>query len=89
MMKVFSEMVTLSCKYKFSWKKFVGLVCDNALAMVGRKNGVAAICYKPHQKAVYTKSLKMAHIMSTVVKTVNIIHASALNHRQFVGLLEE
>jgi hypothetical protein len=31
----------------------------------------------------------MTQVMDTVVKTVSLIHASALNHREFVALLGE
>lgn len=33
--------------------------------------------------------LKMNHVVDVVTKTVNLIRARALNHRQFVALLEE
>jgi hypothetical protein len=42
-----------------------------------------------HYEALYAKGLKIDCIMDTGVKIVNIIHASALNHFEFVGLLEE
>jgi hypothetical protein len=42
-----------------------------------------------HQERLCAKSLKMTHIMDIAVKTVNFIHASALNHCEFVALLGE
>jgi hypothetical protein len=42
-----------------------------------------------HQQALCAKSLKMNHVMGTVIKTVNFICASALNYREFVAFLEE
>jgi hypothetical protein len=42
-----------------------------------------------HQEALSAKSLKVTHVMDTVVKTVNFNLACALNHREFVALLGE
>jgi hypothetical protein len=42
-----------------------------------------------HQQALCAKSLKMNHVTDTAIKTVNVIRASALNHREFVAFLEK
>jgi hypothetical protein len=85
-------------------EKMVGFVSDGAPAMIGKSNGVQQnkkikefegktyfFCRHCilHQEALCAKSLKMTHVMGTVVKTVNFIRACALNHREFVALLGE
>ncbi|KAM4043630.1 general transcription factor II-I repeat domain-containing protein 2B-like [Anomaloglossus baeobatrachus] len=42
-----------------------------------------------HQEALCKSVLKISHVVDVVTKTVNFIRARALNHRQFVALLEE
>lgn len=42
-----------------------------------------------HHEALCCKSLKMNHIMQVVVRTVNLIRARGLNHRQFDSLLSD
>uniref|UniRef100_A0A669BDA4 SPIN-DOC-like zinc-finger domain-containing protein n=1 Tax=Oreochromis niloticus TaxID=8128 RepID=A0A669BDA4_ORENI len=42
-----------------------------------------------HQEVLCKIVLKMDHIVDVVTKTVNFIRARALNHRQFIALLEE
>jgi hypothetical protein len=41
-----------------------------------------------HQQALCIKSLKMKHVMDTVITAPNFIRASAINHRESVALLE-
>jgi hypothetical protein len=41
------------------------------------------------QEALCAKSLKNDHFLDTIIKTVNFIRASALNHLEFVPLPEE
>ena len=42
-----------------------------------------------HQQALCKSVLKLSHVVDVVTTTVNFIRARALNHRQFVSLLEE
>lgn len=42
-----------------------------------------------HQEVLCKIVLKMDHVVDVVTKTVNFIRARALNHRQFIALLEE
>lgn len=42
-----------------------------------------------HQRVLCRSVLKLNHVIDVVTKTVNFIRARALNHRQFVALLEE
>ncbi|XP_026582021.1 general transcription factor II-I repeat domain-containing protein 2A-like, partial [Pseudonaja textilis] len=42
-----------------------------------------------HQEVLCRSVLKMNYVVDVVTKTVNFIRARALNHRQFVALLEE
>ena len=42
-----------------------------------------------HQNVLCKSVLKLNHVIDVITKTVNFIRARALNHRQFVSLLEE
>ncbi|XP_034452049.1 general transcription factor II-I repeat domain-containing protein 2A-like [Hippoglossus hippoglossus] len=42
-----------------------------------------------HQEVLYKSVLKINHVTDVVTKLVNFIRTRALNHRQFVALLEE
>ncbi|XP_042238726.1 general transcription factor II-I repeat domain-containing protein 2B-like [Homarus americanus] len=42
-----------------------------------------------HQEVLCKSVLNLSHVVDTVVKVVNYIRASGLNHRQFITLLED
>lgn len=101
---IFSGMMQSLDKLGVDWTKAVSLATDGAPSMIGRKAGVAAKLKQKlqsnrapflsfhcilHQESLCSKTLKMAHVMDVVFKTVNFIRARALNHRQFQTLLVE
>uniref|UniRef100_A0A2C9M951 Uncharacterized protein n=1 Tax=Biomphalaria glabrata TaxID=6526 RepID=A0A2C9M951_BIOGL len=47
----------------------------------------AAIHCILHQEALCGKSLQLKNVMDVVVKTMNLLRARGLNHRQFVSFL--
>lgn len=73
--------------------------------MIGKKTGVTKFRQKVqatnggqsfwtfhcifHQEALCCKLLRMDHVMGVVVRTVNLIQARGLNHRQFDSLLTD
>jgi hypothetical protein len=67
----------VAAKFKKKMKKFEGKTSPFSLHCI------------LNQKTLCTKSLKMSHVMDTVVKTMNFIGACALNHCEFVALLGE
>jgi hypothetical protein len=81
--------------------KVIGFVRDGALVITSKNNSIAAnkefeemtsslILHSIlNQEAAGAKSFKMNHIMDTVIETVDFIHTSVFNHREFVALLEE
>ena len=80
-----------------------GIVTDGALAMVGKREGLAKLtednaiaapnsCLGKyhcivHQENVGTKALKMDNVMQIIIKTVNFISVKGLNHWQFQEFL--
>ena len=76
---------------------------DGAPAMAGTQNGLIGLLLKSqvwglppyvyhciiHQENLAAQTLKMDHVMSLVVSTVNFIRSRALNHRQFQEMLRE
>ncbi|XP_076132871.1 general transcription factor II-I repeat domain-containing protein 2A-like [Alosa pseudoharengus] len=86
------------------WDKLCGVTTDGAPAMTGERNGMASmVCRKVresggeavkmhciiHQEALCAKTVDVNGVMDTVVKTINLIRAKALNHRQFQTFLSE
>jgi hypothetical protein len=95
---VFDELKRVLESFKLPWEKLSAITTDGAPAMCGEKNGLAGLVktqcsdfsHQPwtyhciiHQEVLCSKSLKMQHVMSVVVKTVNFIRARSLNHRTF------
>lgn len=83
-------------------QKLSSVTTDGAPAMVGRTNGFVQLCKNNdkfprffnyhciiHQQALCAKILKFDHVMKTIVKIINSIHAKALQRRLFRSLLEE
>ncbi|CAN7950549.1 unnamed protein product [Ixodes hexagonus] len=58
------------------------------LADLGIAKQFAAVHCILHQEALCSKSLQMKSVMDIVFGTVNFVRSRALNHRQFVSLLE-
>lgn len=101
---IFDELKKVLENFQLPWEKLSAITTDGAPAMCGEKNGVAGLVKvqcsgsseQPwsyhciiHQEALCSKSLKMHHVMSVVVKTVNFIRAHSTNHRMFKEFLEE
>jgi hypothetical protein len=55
----------------------------------GGTTSFLSLYFTLHQQALCAKSFEMNDVRDTVIKTMNFIRASALNHREFVPLLEK
>ncbi|XP_030613825.1 general transcription factor II-I repeat domain-containing protein 2 [Archocentrus centrarchus] len=86
------------------WDKLCGVTTDGAPAMTGERKGMASmVCAKVkesggeavkmhciiHQEALCSKTVQLGDVMNTVVKTVNIIRARGLYHREFQAFLSD
>ncbi|XP_051999459.1 general transcription factor II-I repeat domain-containing protein 2 [Xyrauchen texanus] len=91
-------------KMGLKWDKLCGVTTDGAPAMTGDRKGMASmVCAKVkesggeafrmhciiHQEALCAKTVQMGDVMNTVVKTVNIIRARGLYHREFQAFLSD
>ena len=89
-------------KMGLKWDKLCGITMDGAPAMTGKRKGMASmVCAKVkesgggtvrmhciiHQEALCAKTVQLDDVMNTVVKTVNIIRARGLYHREFQAFL--
>lgn len=66
----------------------VGLLKAELVKLEGSEQLIASHCII-HQENLCAKELKMDHVMTVVVKTVNFIRARGLNHRQFKEFLSD
>lgn len=91
-------------KMGLKWDKLCGVTTDGAPAMTGERKGMASmVCAKVkesggeavrmhciiHQEALCAKTVQLGDVMNTVVKTVNIIRARGLYHREFQAFLSD
>ncbi|KAJ0069275.1 hypothetical protein NL108_003199 [Boleophthalmus pectinirostris] len=91
-------------KMGLKWDKLCGVTTDGAPAMRGERKGMASmVCEKVkqssgeavkmhciiHQEALCAKTVQLGNVMDTVVKTVNIIRARGLYHREFQAFLAD
>lgn len=99
------EAVKKVCeKFELTMDKLSSLTTDGAPSMKGRKEGFCSLFKSNeavnvptfhciiHQESLcceLCKSGTLHDVMEEVIKIVNFLRARALNHRQFVGYLEE
>ncbi|KAK0141946.1 General transcription factor II-I repeat domain-containing protein 2 [Merluccius polli] len=91
-------------KMGLKWDKLCGVTTDGAPAMTGERKGMASmVCAKMresggeavkmhciiHQEALCAKTIQLGDVLNTVVKTVNIIRARGLYHREFQTFLSD
>uniref|UniRef100_A0A3P9NQ97 DUF4371 domain-containing protein n=1 Tax=Poecilia reticulata TaxID=8081 RepID=A0A3P9NQ97_POERE len=89
-------------KMGLKWDKLCGVTTDGAPAMTGKRKGMASlVCAKEsggeavrmhciiHQEALCAKTVQLGDVMNTVIKTVNIIRAKGLYHREFQAFLSD
>ena len=92
-------------KSNLQWSQLVGVTTDGAPSMTGKESGFVTLLRKKamdnsgsdlihyhciiHQEALVARVLNMKDVMKIVVKCVNFIKKTGLNHRQFKTFLEE
>ncbi|KAJ4935481.1 hypothetical protein JOQ06_017014 [Pogonophryne albipinna] len=73
---LFTEVNACIDTLGLKWDRLAGVTTDGCPNLTGKNVGLF-------------KLLKIHHVIDVVTKIVNFIRARALNHRQFVALLEE
>jgi hypothetical protein len=92
-------------KFNLEWTKFTSITTDGALSMTGKYAGLVGLLRSKlqtlnidnfssfhciiHREALCCKVLHYDNVMKIVIKTINIIKQSGLNHRQFQQILSE
>ena len=92
-------------KSNLKWSQLVGVTTDGAPSMIGKESGLVTLLRKKamdnsesdlihyhciiHQEALVACVLTMNDVMNVVVKSVNFIKKTGLNHCQFKTFLEE
>lgn len=98
---LFRELNACLDKLGLKWDKLAGVTTDGCPNLTGKNSGLLKRMQDKvtennqflhcilRQEVLCKSVLKMNHVVDVVTKTVNFIRARALNHRQFVSLLED
>lgn len=80
-------------KMGLKWDKLCGVTTDGAPAMTGERKESGSEAVRMHciihQEALCAKTVGLGDVMNTVVKTVNIMRARGLYHREFQAFLSD
>lgn len=102
---IFKTFESVAQDFQLDMTKLVSVTTDGAPAMLGQKSGFVGILKQQTNVSLVASFHCMIHVenicaqlsktdifknvMDTVVKIVNYIRSSAMNHRQFLELLKE
>ena len=102
---LYQELKEVMKKLNIPMEKISGISTDGARAMSGRIKGLSGLFYNEfkrvtgndlivchcllHQEVLCSKILKMQNVIPRIIKIINFIRSTGLNHRQFKELLFE
>ncbi|XP_029657512.1 general transcription factor II-I repeat domain-containing protein 2A-like [Octopus sinensis] len=102
---IFDELEQTISDYNLEWEKLSCVTIDGAKNMAGSKKGlVGQITNKLeelhisntlfihcilHQHALCAKALNISCVLNPVIRIINFVRGSSLNHRQFKVLLDD